>query len=411
MRGLAAIAVALAMILATSNTAQADQAQVDNDLVAPGNQNRVSVTAAPGATVTIPVTLTLTRSGSHVGENVTVTFVYDAHRSTNVPSGATVSSASITTPAGWACKMQGQSLKPQSCTHEYAGAEVLSATSYVTFAMPALTSSSTMTVKWSAIGAFDSNDVTGSPDLTVDLGANVLTTPPPADTTPPVISVQVTGTEGTGGWYVSNVVIDWTVEDAESTVLSSSGCNDQSVISDTTEITFTCTATSAGGTDTRSVTIKRDATKPVIAFSGATDYTVDQTVAISCSATDATSGIASATCPGPAGDAYTFAIGTNTLAASATDGAGNSESATYSFTVRVTADSLCNLTRRFATKPLGNSLCAQLSAAAAAAARGNEKAKANALAAYTREVNAQTGKAFIAGNAAILTSLASYLTN
>lgn len=235
--------------------------------------------------------------------------------------------------------------------------------------------------------------------------------PSPADTTAPVITFTVDGTQGANGWYTTDVSVTWSVTDSQSDITLSSGCGSSSVTSDTIGITFTCTATSTGGTGSASVTIKRDATKPVITFVGTTDYTVDQFVAITCAATDATSGVAAQLCPGANGEAYTFEIRTHTLSASATDNAGNDATAGFTFTVTVTADSLCNLTKRFATKTLGNSLCAQLNAAAAAGARGNVKAKANALEAYTREVNAQTGKAFGTEKAAILIRLAAHLTN
>jgi hypothetical protein len=83
-----------------------------------------------------------------------------------------------------------------------------------------------------------------------------------ADTTPPVITPVVTGTLGSNGWYRSNVSISWTVTDPESAVSAQQGCGVSTVTSDTSGITFTCTATSAGGTSSRSVTLKRDATVP-----------------------------------------------------------------------------------------------------------------------------------------------------
>lgn len=83
------------------------------------------------------------------------------------------------------------------------------------------------------------------------------------DSTPPVITPHVSGTLGNSLWYVSNVTVSWDVTDPESDV-TKTGCDAQSVTTDTAGVTFTCTATSAGGTSTESVTIKRDATKPTI---------------------------------------------------------------------------------------------------------------------------------------------------
>ena len=86
-----------------------------------------------------------------------------------------------------------------------------------------------------------------------------------SDATPPNIVANVTGTQGLG-WYRSNVQLTWSVNDAESAVSSSSGCGDSSVTSDTAGVTFTCTATSGGGSASKSVTIKRDATPPTLSF-------------------------------------------------------------------------------------------------------------------------------------------------
>lgn len=109
----------------------------------------------------------------------------------------------------------------------------------------------------------------------------------PTDSTAPVIMPTVTGTLGNGGWYVSNVSVSWAVSDAESAITASSGCDATTLTADTAGMTFTCSATSGGGTASQSVTIKRDATAPDIQFAGRTaangagwnnaDVTVDWT--------------------------------------------------------------------------------------------------------------------------------------
>ena len=45
-------------------------------------------------------------------------------------------------------------------------------------------------------------------------------------------------------------------------ITSQSGCESSSIVYDTAGTTLTCSATSAGGTSSGSVTIKRDATAP-----------------------------------------------------------------------------------------------------------------------------------------------------
>src|SRR5262249_47342372 len=91
-------------------------------------------------------------------------------------------------------------------------------------------------------------------------------TAPPVDTTPPVVPSNVSGTAGNNGWYRSNGQVTWTVSDAESSISSSTGCSASSVTTDTAGVTFTCTASSAGGTTTRSVTIRRDTIAPLLSF-------------------------------------------------------------------------------------------------------------------------------------------------
>jgi hypothetical protein len=119
------------------------------------------------------------------------------------------------------------------------------------------------------------------------------------DTTPPVIASTVSGTQGNSEWYTSDVQLSWNVSDGGSAITSTSGCNPSSVTSDTASLLVTCSATSAGGTATQSVTIKRDATVPTISAAATTSpnaggwYSGDVSVAFSCA--DAVSGVAS--CP------------------------------------------------------------------------------------------------------------------
>lgn len=98
----------------------------------------------------------------------------------------------------------------------------------------------------------------------------------PIDTTPPVItySLDPAPPNGNSGWYVSGVFVDWTVSDSESTITSMTGCDDTTVDSDTSGVSFTCTATSAGGTSSvTTVTIRRDTTPPSVVDEGPTPAT------------------------------------------------------------------------------------------------------------------------------------------
>src|SRR5204862_6343824 len=85
---------------------------------------------------------------------------------------------------------------------------------------------------------------------------------------------------------------------------ASEGCDASDVTADTAGITFTCVASSAGGSTTQSVTLKRDATPPQLTFgapspaaNGVGWYNGDVTFAFD--ATDGTSGVAGTSGPSP----------------------------------------------------------------------------------------------------------------
>jgi hypothetical protein len=157
------------------------------------------------------------------------------------------------------------------------------------------------------------------------------------DTTPPVVTPVVTGTLGSNGWYTSTVGVSWTVADPQSAISSTSGCNAATVSNDTAGVTFTCTAKSSGGTTAKSVTIKRDATPPIptiVRPGNGANYTQGQALTASYSCSDATSG--SATCTGTAANGAalnTTSSGTKSFSVTATDRAGNTATATATYTV------------------------------------------------------------------------------
>jgi hypothetical protein len=180
-------------------------------------------------------------------------------------------------------------------------------------------------------------------------------------------------------------------------------------------------ATNNGGVSEapHSVTISLDKTLPTITYSGNHGvYGVLDTVDISCTAADSLSGLLSTTCADISGPAYQFALTGNTYSATATDFAGNVAQASTSFQIRVTYADLCTLTRQFIASSgappdqaalLGQSLCAQLSAAQQAAAKGNAAAKRAAIAAYVRQVTAIAPSILTAQQATILVNLANAL--
>ncbi len=165
--------------------------------------------------------------------------------------------------------------------------------------------------------------------------------PKPSDTTPPVISYSISGTKGNGDWYVSDVFVDWTVTDPESAVTILEGCVDTTINYDTSGVTLTCRARSAGGTSQASVTIQRDATPPSVSVTPDRDPDHDgwynAPVAFTVSGTDATSGLAGCapggTYSGPDGASVSFQ-------ASCEDYAGNIGYGSYGFKYDATAPTI-----------------------------------------------------------------------
>lgn len=150
------------------------------------------------------------------------------------------------------------------------------------------------------------------------------------DSTPPVITPSISGTLGSNGWYVSDIVVSWTVEDPDSAVSASTGCGVSQVNADTADTTLTCEATSAGGTSSQSVSVKRDVTAPSLTYGSASPAANgagwnNTDVALGFAAMDAMSGVASTS---PASSPVVVGGEGAALSASVTvtDNAGNSAS-------------------------------------------------------------------------------------
>jgi hypothetical protein len=151
----------------------------------------------------------------------------------------------------------------------------------------------------------------------------------PTDTTAPVITPNISGTLGNNGWYTSDVIVTWSVTDPESSAITSTGCGTTTIDSDTPGTTLTCTAASAGGANSQSVTIKRDATAPTITSSRTpanSNGWNNGPVGVNFLCADSGSGIFSCTSSG------TFVGGgaNQSITGTATDQAGNTASVTVS---------------------------------------------------------------------------------
>jgi hypothetical protein len=159
------------------------------------------------------------------------------------------------------------------------------------------------------------------------------------DTTPPEITPNVSGTLGNNGWYISDVIVSWTVTDPESGIASSTGCDPTTLTTDTTGTILTCSATNGVGlSNSASVTVKLDKTAPGITPGtppAGSPYLPNQSVTPSFTCTDNVSGFASSSglsTSGPNGTDCTGPGSVNTSASGpqsygplvATDIAGNS---------------------------------------------------------------------------------------
>lgn len=149
-----------------------------------------------------------------------------------------------------------------------------------------------------AVGAFEitNSNTSGGKLGGGSLSNYAITVVAPSDTSPPVLTPTVTGTKGSNDWYTTDVTVSWMVTDAQSTAVIDSGCTTDTFTTDTTAATSSCTAHSAGGSATNSLTVKIDKTAPTnvsLAPSGTEGtsgwYTSNVTVATSGS--DTTSGV------------------------------------------------------------------------------------------------------------------------
>ena len=141
---------------------------------------------------------------------------------------------------------------------------------------------------------------------------------------------DIQGALGDNGWYRSDVDVSWSVVDAESAISSTLGCDATTIDTDTAGITLTCTATSAGGTSSASVTLKRDATAPTLApLVSPNPVVLNGSASASAGAEDNLSGVGSQSC----GTVDTGSVGAKTVACTATDNAGNSASVEAAYSV------------------------------------------------------------------------------
>ena len=235
---IATVATVFMVLAAAAHASDVDVAVVD--VTVPTN----SVTLAPGATGNIAINMSVT--GNQVG-----TATFEVYRDWTLSGGTFTGS------------------DPQEFTVGPRGggdpATTFSTPGTVTVAAGQADGTFTL-----AVGAFDiTNTNTTGAKLAAGDSSNYSVTvlaPTPSDTTPPDISYVLNPAppDGADGWYTSDVTLTWTVTENESpSSLVTTGCDDQNITADQTEATYSCSATSDGGSaGPVDVSIKRDATKP-----------------------------------------------------------------------------------------------------------------------------------------------------
>ena len=76
---------------------------------------------------------------------------------------------------------------------------------------------------------------------------------------------------GLSEWFTVPLILSWTVADSESpSSLITNGCEEQAISADQVKISYTCSATSAGGSTSKdTVPVGLDATAPEVSYAGA----------------------------------------------------------------------------------------------------------------------------------------------
>lgn len=372
------IILALVMSMLTAGVALADNLDVDGDALESGLNNLSFGEVCPGTTRNKDATLAIRATG-HPGTG-TANFANAA--------SVSVTRGSISDSALSASASVGQINLPTNWLDLGNGALSAGVVSAVTFTAPANSGSTNLpygaTIVYLASGLRSQSTPTPtlSRSTTLTVSADVLPAshvdcapPPPADSTPPVLTIVV-GTpnggtpDGTDGWFVTKPVTGTATASDTATggsniselecipaamfgsatglTVSSMASRDFSVDAEGTT-TLSCTATDSAGnvsSPATTKTVKIDTAAPVVTVDG---FSEDQSFALgsllptpSCSATDATpgSGVDSSTLsPTKTDDTRNGnGVGSVTYKCSVKDHAGNEGTDTRTFHVNYATD-------------------------------------------------------------------------
>lgn len=358
-RWTAVIAASLTFVVATGMPVFADDVNADSDVVTTGTQLSISLTATPGQVQTVPVDLYIVcTTKAHIASNVTMTLAVPPASTVPAGGTLASNSPTITKPAGWPADGVDCGLTPNTATaranlsvgaptapgnYTYRarwnasdtdaktnGADsqavinlTVSAPAPADTTPPVITKvvtgtpgssswyTSNVTVTWSVTDAQSSvvidagcgvqsfvNETAGATSSCQAHSAGGSASSSTAfkiDKSGPTAVLSPSGTIGQNGWYISDVALHASGQDALSGGVTCTA--DQTQTAETAGASFTASCTNAAGlsTATNSVSVKVDKTGPSAALavtSGAVGsagwYTGDVTV--SAAGTDGISG-------------------------------------------------------------------------------------------------------------------------
>jgi hypothetical protein len=158
------------------------------------------------------------------------------------------------------------------------------------------------------------------------------------DTTPPVITPIITGTQ-VNGWYTSDIVLQWSVTDPDSEIVEQSfGCSQTyTYTTDFILSTPSCEATSHGGAASVTVPLRRDTTPPDVWFNEPRPayYPFGSIVYPYYTCYDSSSSPTTCTGPATTSPLDTWTRGRNVFTVTATDEAGHTATKSVEYLVGV----------------------------------------------------------------------------
>ena len=259
----------------------------------------------------------------------------------------------------------------------------------------------------------------------------------PPDTTAPITTIDLSGTMGSNGWFRSVAVTLHAVDDENGTGVAfveysvNGGAWQRytgtfpAVMQGTTTVRARATD-GAGNMENpgASSTFMVDWISPAITMNSpaAIEYLHTDTVLVSFGASDALSGLASATATlegvpvahGQTIPLLTLALGFHTVFVTASDQAGNTSLATVTFRVVATIDTLIGAVNTFVSTgqidaSTGRSLLAKLQDAKQQVSRGNPAAAQSKLRDFKNQVSAQSGQSISPSAAQLLIADADFV--